>query len=1086
MMWRQRRRLAILGFGVSCLLLSTCRASVDSTGDQEVVFEHLVSALDGYRTVEPRITGGFAHAPCRSGSPAEGCSALPVPGTTAAKAIARAYERLSGAAAISPQAQHEQARGHLLAGSGPRALTTALDQLKQRVDQEPTVAVLSDLAAAQYVRARREDRPADLVRALALAERATQQAPTFLEAHFNRALILESLFLHHAARIAWQQYRQLDPESGWSDEAALHLARLDPAFAFESRWEEARSALPTALTSSREELARIVGQFPLAAREYLEQELLPRWATAARNRRPEAGDLWRGAQNLAAELAARTGDGLWAETLAIAGEDDTQALAAACLSYATGLERYRAFDLQTAARHLRQAQVILAELGSPLKAWCDFYLAVCLFQRHDQAAALDILNRLAQEAEIKNYGSLRGRALWVAGLSHFFLGRPLETLHDYRASRVAFKATSENELLASIHSRLADILRLLGQRELAWQLRYQALGGLAELRSPQRRHFILGEATLAALALDEPLAARVFQQEALRQAQQSGTEVEISEALRVLAAVHLRAGEPEAALLRLQQAKAIAEQLIEPSLKQILTAKMYELEGRLHLPRDPQRAVLAFNEARTLFQGVHYQAQLAETHLERAIAYQNLGDVKRATEDLEAALGAVEDEWQNTLAGRERGADEELWPAYFDDRQSVFDRLLLLLVDQGRIVRGFEYAEKARARDLLDLASYLPGEAEALRRAPSSLPRTASQIIGQLPPGVAMAEYALGRERLFAWILWDGEISLVEAPVGRGQIEDWVEDLKIKIEERRSASDLEEPLARLYRLLIAPVLEQARGAERLVVIPDEALHEVPYAALLNPVSGRYLIEEVAIALAPSATLFIHALERDRALYGQQAQPLIIADPALDRRIFPTLPPLPGAAAEAEALAKIYPQATVLTGSRATKSALLQQAGKSTVVHVATHTLINRQEPFLSALILAPSSVEESGALYAHELLQQSFSKTRLMVLSGCSTAGGHRIGALGVSGLMRPVLGAGIPGVLGSLWPVHDRAAARLLTRFHHHYAAGDDAARALQRAQLDLLQGPERALRPVWMWSPFVILGHSTPPAAQPVDPDF
>ena len=58
------------------------------------------------------------------------------------------------------------------------------------------------------------------------AERAVKADERLIEARFNRALALESLFLEEQARQAWQDYVARDPGSEWADEARRHLEKL--------------------------------------------------------------------------------------------------------------------------------------------------------------------------------------------------------------------------------------------------------------------------------------------------------------------------------------------------------------------------------------------------------------------------------------------------------------------------------------------------------------------------------------------------------------------------------------------------------------------------------------------------------------------------------------------------------------------------------------------------------------------------------------------------------------------------------------------------------------------------------------------
>ena len=80
---------------------------------------------------------------------------------------------------------------------------------------------------------------------------------------------------------------------------------------------------------------------------------------------------------------------------------------------------------------------------------------------------------------------------------------------------------------------------------------------------------------------------------------------------------------------------------------------------------------------------------------------------------------------------------------------------------------------------------------------------------------------------------------------------------------------------------------------------------------------------------------------------------------------------------------------------------------------------------------------------------------------------------------VRPLIGAGVPAVVGTLWNVEDATAEEVLVSFHRHYREGSDAAVALQQAQVELLTNKNNnpGLRPVLAWAPFQVIGHSTSP---------
>ena len=64
--------------------------------------------------------------------------------------------------------------------------------------------------------------------------------------------------------------------------------------------------------------------------------------------------------------------------------------------------------------------------------------------------------------------------------------------------------------------------------------------------------------------------------------------------------------------------------------------------------------------------------------------------------------------------------------------------------------------------------------------------------------------------------------------------------------------DDDQPLEMLFHRLVTPVLDKLTR-EEIVIIPDGPLFMVPFAALLDPITGKYLSETKRLRLAPSLT-----------------------------------------------------------------------------------------------------------------------------------------------------------------------------------------------------------------------------------------
>jgi len=227
-----------------------------------------------------------------------------------------------------------------------------------------------------------------------------------------------------------------------------------------------------------------------------------------------------------------------------------------------------------------------------------------------------------------------------------------------------------------------------------------------------------------------------------------------------------------------------------------------------------------------------------------------------------------------------------------------------------------------------------------------------------------------------------------------------------------------------------------------------------------------------VAKAPSATLWVKALQQDRRLSrGTLASMLILGDPDFDHELFPDLTSLPGAREEALKVAAAHPGSRLLVDGHATKRAFLSEAPLSSVVHLATHSRSSRENPLFSALLLGREG-DDPGVLYAHQIYQMRFIGTRLVVLSGCATSGGQVSASEGVGSLARAFLAAGVPAVVGSIWDTKDKFVPDVLIFFHRRLSRGEDALSALQGAQLEMLrQLSPQTPRPD-VWAGFELIG--------------
>jgi len=180
----------------------------------------LVAAVGTDRTIEPRLTGGFAYGPLRGGiRSGSSISANVSPDVQ----IAAAQLEKMAAGRRTPRILNALGIAHLVVGD----VTRAVGVLEEAADQADADArILNDLAAAYLVRAARDGQAQDIAKALAITERVIAADPSLAEGWFNRASAFEQMFMFDEARRAWQEYLRLDSNSGWAAEARRHLEQL--------------------------------------------------------------------------------------------------------------------------------------------------------------------------------------------------------------------------------------------------------------------------------------------------------------------------------------------------------------------------------------------------------------------------------------------------------------------------------------------------------------------------------------------------------------------------------------------------------------------------------------------------------------------------------------------------------------------------------------------------------------------------------------------------------------------------------------------------------------------------------------------
>lgn len=978
-----------------------------------------------------------------------------------------------------PIASREEADRFLV--TRPQCTNAAIAALENLSSGD--AAALSDLAGAYYVRAQRNDNAEDLLRAFDKAQRAVVLTPRPIGAEFNLALILEALSLNDDAIEAWQ--RAAASEQGpWAEEAREHRSALLRARAEdgEHQWPKVRAQIDAALdTHNAAEARRLIALFPATSQVHFEEDVLAQWADAPSQQ----------------QLARVT---TFAEALSLFFKDhyftDVSAAIVNARSPAT-IERLReghrwfadaraeekALRPRPAVRLYKEAIGSLRQAGSPQWMLAQIaYAGQAPLLTDDYVASLRELDAAAAEANLHHYPTVIARVALGRLNPLQFLSRYNELFASYEAAKKSFDATGDWEGHASADARGISAMSTVGLKDAAWRDALVAVRLAPSVLNWKTRYLLMGDAAKAAMYLGHPEAALRYQVFMVNRATNAPAGY-LAIALRERAAVELKLQRNTDAQHDIDS--AIRLKGVDASVRHALEARLTQVQGEAALHVDPARAVAMLTKAIGLASTSEYASFRSMLFAQRAEAFRGLAQPQKAETDMGEALKQLHAEEKQMLDSR-RPEQEDFWNSYFSRFEDTYDLLIRQLIDEKRGEDAFRYADRARAFEPLDLVRRLPtapAEFRALAADPDKL--DIDRLRADLPIGTYVIEYRVLDDRTYAWILSRDVFKVLPLTARRRDVNRWTSALQDAVRNGDAAA-FESGLFAPYDALLKEaidVINRASGstAANIVIIPDRELRGLPFAALRDPETRRYLIEDHALASSGSALLYVFAVLRDRELRPGDTSALLIGDPAFapELTLARGLQRLKGAQREVDEIRADYSPTDVLTAEAATVAQFLRMANGHAIIHIAAHAIVNGDAPSQSFLLFTPSGTDP-GVLNAATLIKELHADTtRLVVVGACSSAGGLPVGAEGIAPLVRPIIGAGVPGVIGALWDIEDATAADLLVSFHRHYQQGDDAATALRNAQLELLHGSNPGLRSGLKWAPFQAIGYASSPFA-------
>jgi CHAT domain-containing protein len=706
-------------------------------------------------------------------------------------------------------------------------------------------------------------------------------------------------------------------------------------------------------------------------------------------------------------------------------------------------------DLSKALSTLRRALASFEAMGDKNGiAWALSRIANIRIALGDYAEALAIQERaLAIQEAI---GDRHGAAMTLGnmGIVNSSLGDRTRALAIYERSLVAFEELGDRGSVANALGNIAAIYEESGQHKEALGRFQRALAAFEAVGDKHGVALALGHIGTVHISLEEPAQALSYFERALAGMEALGRKQGVLTQLRKVGEAHHRLGDYKKARRFVDRSARQAEAL-RATPEFVLAMRLL---ARIHLDAgQPYRALEAAKSGLKAVEkmlgglgeelGATARAEHADLFAIGVLAATRDEDLAQALRFLESGrAGALLDALDKREALR--------WKA-----ESLPPELRRLDLDAQAAVttarRAYDLAAKAgKRKEIRAAAKALDEASDTVRAVAGRIQRELKQQAGLFYPRAETLEeiqrtLAKDQALVLYGLCVDEALALVlrrdgERVVALGKVNDVTAAC-----EALDATDLEtDPTAALAELRkrVTEPLKLGKDVKQVLVSPDGPLCYLPFGALFDQ----------AVAMTPSGTTHALLLREDRergtGILALGAPDYAGASQAAQAIYYRgrKLGALPKSRDEVEAIGT-----RKLLGADASEAGFRQALPSSKrwrAVHFACHGLVNIEKPMLSSLALSRAG-EDDGFLTALEVLRTRI-PADLAVLSACETATGKIVKGEGIVGLTRAFMFAGAPRVICSLWKVDDEATQALMIKYYELWNGGLGAAEALRKSQ--------------------------------------
>ncbi len=265
------------------------------------------------------------------------------------------------------------------------------------------------------------------------------------------------------------------------------------------------------------------------------------------------------------------------------------------------------------------------------------------------------------------------------------------------------------------------------------------------------------------------------------------------------------------------------------------------------------------------------------------------------------------------------------------------------------------------------------------------------------------------------------------------------------------------------------------ASSELYIVPTTGLYSVPFSLLTLKTDAQ---PDSSNAFNIVLSHSIPVISNESIRIKTDAKVTIFASPTFSEpneeadNWASNLANLPWSKTEIDTVNKFFNNAQIFQAQDATRKQFLStNAQKAQILHISTHSYYNKQTPQETGFALSASNKngQTIDAFVTQSDIQHRFYQNELVVINGCETAMGEDAGLGGHLSMSSAFLTSGAKQVIGTLWPISDKASALFMRYFYQQLATHGDASLSLSQARTKMRM--QTRYKHPFYWASYVLI---------------